>query len=72
MSIPPDSFYAGLAEKLDEEGPETIDVPDKNFSARAVKEPLGVVAAISPWNFPLLMVAQKMAAALGAGCTFVV
>ena len=36
-----------------------------------VKEPVGVVAAISPWNFPLAMIARKIAPALAAGCTVV-
>ena len=36
-----------------------------------VKEPVGVVAAITPWNFPLAMLARKMAPALAAGCTVV-
>ena len=37
----------------------------------AIKEPVGVVAAISPWNFPLAMIARKIAPALAAGCTVV-
>ena len=37
----------------------------------AIKEPVGVVAAITPWNFPLAMIARKCAAALAAGCTVV-
>ncbi|MFP3427288.1 aldehyde dehydrogenase family protein, partial [Pseudoalteromonas sp. SIMBA_162] len=37
----------------------------------AVKEPIGVVAAITPWNFPLAMIARKIAPALAAGCTVV-
>jgi succinate-semialdehyde dehydrogenase/glutarate-semialdehyde dehydrogenase len=36
-----------------------------------VKQPLGVVAAITPWNFPLAMLARKLAPALAAGCTVV-
>ena len=36
-----------------------------------LKQPLGVVAAITPWNFPIAMLARKMAAALAAGCTFI-
>lgn len=36
------------------------------------KEPVGVVAAITPWNFPLAMLARKAAPALAAGCTMVV
>ncbi|SAL63452.1 succinate-semialdehyde dehydrogenase (NAD(P)(+)) [Caballeronia arvi] len=37
----------------------------------AVKEPVGIVAAITPWNFPLAMIARKIAPALAAGCTVV-
>jgi succinate-semialdehyde dehydrogenase/glutarate-semialdehyde dehydrogenase len=36
-----------------------------------LKQPIGVVAAITPWNFPLAMVTRKLAAALAAGCTFI-
>ncbi|MSR28026.1 MAG: NAD-dependent succinate-semialdehyde dehydrogenase [Phycisphaerales bacterium] len=39
---------------------------------RAIPEPVGVVAAITPWNFPLAMIARKTAPALAAGCTQVV
>lgn len=37
----------------------------------ALKEPIGVVLAITPWNFPLAMLARKMAAALAAGCAMI-
>ena len=36
-----------------------------------VKEPVGVVAAITPWNFPNAMITRKIAPALAAGCTVV-
>ena len=36
-----------------------------------VKQPVGVVAAITPWNFPLAMVTRKVSAALAAGCCVV-
>lgn len=45
------------------------DNPDKRIVI--MKRPLGVAAAITPWNFPIAMLARKMAAALAAGCTFV-
>lgn len=64
-------FYADLAEKLDEEKPEEIKVSDDNFNSKVVRDPLGVVGAITPWNFPLLMGAWKVAPALAAGCTIV-
>ena len=37
----------------------------------AVKEPVGIVAAITPWNFPMAMIARKIAPALAVGCTVV-
>jgi aldehyde dehydrogenase (NAD+) len=40
--------------------------------AMTFREPVGVVAAILPWNAPFLLFAQKVAPALGAGCTVVV
>lgn len=64
-------YYADLAEKLDEEKPEEIKIPDDSFKSKVVREPLGVVGAITPWNFPLLMGAWKVAPALAAGCTIV-
>ncbi len=35
----------------------------------AIKQPVGVVAAITPWNFPMSMITRKVAPALAAGCT---
>ena len=48
-------------------------IPQQQRSKRmsAVKEPVGIVAAITPWNFPLAMIARKIAPALAAGCTVV-
>src|SRR5574343_908688 len=40
-------------------------------NSKVVREPIGVVAAITPWNYPLHQVAAKVAAALAAGCTVV-
>jgi betaine-aldehyde dehydrogenase len=64
-------FYADLAEDLDKKPEETIALADGRFVSKAVKEPVGVAAAIIPWNFPLLMAAWKVAPALAAGCTMV-
>src|SRR5919108_4455557 len=36
-----------------------------------VKEPMGVAAGITPWNYPLMMAVQKVAPAIAAGCTFI-
>lgn len=44
---------------------------NKNFRTRVVREPLGVVGAITPWNYPLCTAVNKVAAALAAGCTVV-
>ena len=63
-------FYAGLAEELDGEV-EQIALADGRFTAKAVREPLGVAVAIVPWNYPLLMASWKVAPALAAGCTMI-
>lgn len=44
----------------------------EDCTALVVRQPVGVVAMIVPWNFPLLLLAQKLPYALGAGCTAVV
>ncbi|WP_296746963.1 aldehyde dehydrogenase family protein [Mesorhizobium sp.] len=64
-------FYAGLAEQLDNDPEEPIALADERFISKAVREPIGVAAAIIPWNYPLLMAAWKVAPALAAGCTVV-
>jgi betaine-aldehyde dehydrogenase len=65
------SYYAGLAETLDEQPEENVPLADDRFSAKVVREPIGVAGAIVPWNYPLLMAAWKVAPALAAGCTMV-
>jgi succinate-semialdehyde dehydrogenase/glutarate-semialdehyde dehydrogenase len=50
---------------------DVIAPPDNNSRILTFKQPVGVVAAITPWNFPNAMLARKMAPALAAGCTFV-
>jgi betaine-aldehyde dehydrogenase len=60
-------YYGGLASKIHG---ETLDVPDNALSL-VVREPVGVVGQIIPWNYPLLMAAWKLAPALAAGCTAV-
>ena len=60
-------YYAGLADKI--EG-ETLPV-NGNYLNYTLREPVGVVAQIIPWNFPLLMLAWKLAPALATGCTVV-
>jgi phenylacetaldehyde dehydrogenase len=62
-------YHAGWATKI---GGETINlsVPGE-WHAFTVREPIGVVGQIVPWNFPLVMAVAKIAAALTVGCTVV-
>ena len=62
-------YFAGLADKI--EG-RTIPPVNQNYFGYTRREPVGVVAAITPWNSPLLLLTFKLAPALAAGCTFVV
>jgi succinate-semialdehyde dehydrogenase/glutarate-semialdehyde dehydrogenase len=50
---------------------DIIPEPAPGKKLMVVKEPVGVVAAVTPWNFPLAMIARKIAPALAAGCTVV-
>lgn len=50
---------------------DIIPEPVRGRKMMVVKEPVGVVAAITPWNFPLAMIARKIAPALATGCTVV-
>ena len=70
MKALPDYYYyfAGLADKIDG---RTIPYKD-NFLIYTTREPVGVVAAITPWNSPLLLLTFKLAPGLAAGNTFVV
>src|SRR5699024_8398226 len=61
-------FYAGLANKV--QG-ETLASPSNRFNF-TLKEPLGVIGAIIPWNFPLMLTMWKLAPALAAGNTIVI
>lgn len=51
---------------------ETIPTHDANKRLQVWKKPVGVVAAITPWNFPAAMLTRKMSPALAAGCTVVI
>ena len=62
-------WFAGAADKIHG---ETIPADRTNFLVYTLKEPVGVVAAITPWNSPVLLMSWKLAPALAAGCTFVV
>ena len=62
-------YYGGLADKI--EG-ATLPMDKKGYFTFTRKEPLGVVAIITPWNSPLLLLSWKLAPALAAGCTVVI
>ena len=62
-------YFAGAADKV---GGETLPADRDNFFVYTVREPVGVVAAITPWNSPVLLMSWKAAPALAAGCTLVV
>jgi aspartate-semialdehyde dehydrogenase len=61
-------FYAEEAKRTNVEG---ITSHLKNAEVELWREPIGVVALITPWNFPSAMLTRKAAAALAAGCTIV-
>ncbi|MBV7544002.1 NAD-dependent succinate-semialdehyde dehydrogenase [Acidovorax sp. sic0104] len=69
------AYAAGYIEWFAEEATrmngEVIPAPVPGRRMFALKEPVGVVAAITPWNFPAAMIARKIAPALAAGCTVV-
>ncbi|GMF11625.1 unnamed protein product [Phytophthora lilii] len=64
-------YYAKAAEALDKRQYEKVDLPLDDFLGALRYEPVGVVAAIIPWNYPALMALWKLAPALAAGCTVV-
>jgi succinate-semialdehyde dehydrogenase/glutarate-semialdehyde dehydrogenase len=69
-------FGASFIEWFAEEGRrvygETIPTADPNKRYVVIRQPIGVCAAITPWNFPIAMITRKVAPALAAGCTVVV
>ena len=65
------SYVAWFAEEATRIYGDLIPQQQRGKRMSAVKEPVGVVAAITPWNFPLAMIARKIAPALAAGCTVV-
>jgi succinate-semialdehyde dehydrogenase/glutarate-semialdehyde dehydrogenase len=65
------SYVEWFAEEATRACGEIIPAPVAGRRMLALKEPVGVVAAITPWNFPAAMIARKIAPALAAGCTVV-
>lgn len=66
------SFISWYAEEAKRVYGETIPASFPNKRILVRKEPVGVVAAITPWNFPAAMITRKVGPALAAGCTCVV
>jgi succinate-semialdehyde dehydrogenase/glutarate-semialdehyde dehydrogenase len=66
------SFVEFFAEEARRIYGETVPSPWPNGRIVVIRQPVGVVAAITPWNFPNAMITRKAAPALAAGCTFVV
>lgn len=64
-------YVAWNAEEAKRVYGETIPASAKQKRLLAIRQPVGPVAAITPWNFPLSMVTRKIAPALAAGCTIV-
>jgi succinate-semialdehyde dehydrogenase / glutarate-semialdehyde dehydrogenase len=68
-------YGAAFVEWFAEEGRrvygDTIAANNPNQRIVTLKQPVGVVAAITPWNFPIAMITRKVAPALAAGCTIV-
>ncbi len=65
------SFLEWFAEEAKRSYGDVIPSPFPNAKIFVTREPVGVVAAITPWNFPLAMITRKAAPALAAGCTMV-
>ena len=69
-------YAASFIEWFAEEGKrvygDTIPAPQRDNRIVVIKAPVGVCAAITPWNFPAAMITRKAAAALAAGCTMVI
>lgn len=70
------AYGASFVEWFAEEGKraygETIPATVADKRLLVIKQPIGVCAAITPWNFPLAMITRKVAPALAAGCTVVI
>jgi succinate-semialdehyde dehydrogenase/glutarate-semialdehyde dehydrogenase len=66
------SFTEFFAEEAKRVYGEIIPTPKESGRVLVLKQPIGVVGAITPWNFPLAMITRKISPALAAGCTVVV
>lgn len=66
------SFIQWFAEEAKRANGEIIPPAKAGSRILATREPVGVVAAITPWNFPMAMLTRKLGAALAAGCTGII
>ena len=66
------SFIEWFAEQARRVYGETIPTTDNNKRYLVIKQPIGVCAAITPWNFPIAMITRKVAPALAAGCPVII
>ena len=66
------SFLRWFAEEARRATGETLPPEDPAFAIGTTRQPVGVAAIITPWNFPLAMITRKVGAALAAGCTTLV
>ncbi len=66
------SFVEWFAEEAKRINGETLPQFDNNRRLMVLKQPIGVCAAITPWNFPLAMITRKVAPALAAGCPVII
>ena len=66
------SFVEWFAEEAKRVGGETLATSDPSKRLAVLRQPIGVCAAITPWNFPLAMITRKVAPALAAGCPVVI
>ena len=66
------SFVEWFAEEAKRVYGDVIPAPAQDRRFVVLKQPIGVCAAITPWNFPLAMITRKAAAALAAGCSMIV
>lgn len=66
------SFVEWFAEEAKRVNGETLPQFDNNRRLLVLRQPIGVCAAITPWNFPLAMITRKVAPALAAGCPVII
>ncbi|KAK3270151.1 hypothetical protein CYMTET_21440 [Cymbomonas tetramitiformis] len=62
-------YYAEITPRLLE--PKEVKVPDADVKSYIMKKPAGVVACITPWNYPLMQAVAKVAPAIAAGCSVI-